>query len=399
MKKEITGNTASLIKAWKEMQSRQDLLDLLNNISQALYGEKAKPIQMRSLQYHAQPGLSKNRYNSFAINKKNGGKRIIHSPGKGLKSILNCLNHLLQAVFEINPASNGFVQGKSIVDNARLHIGNHYVYNLDLKDFFHSFDRNRVKMGLMFSPKGLGKEREQLAFFISCLMTHPMEVEGEVNIVLPQGSPASPVMTNILCLKLDRRLTGLANRFGAQYSRYADDITFSSGINIFNKSDFLNELKRIVEDDQGFQINKAKVRLQKDGYRQEVTGLTVNEKVNVKPRFVKQIRMWLYYWEKYGFEKAEDIFRKDYLRDKSHLNPGKPNIINVLDGKINYLGMVRGHDDPQVLALKNRFSKLLDKTAGLPALESVLDVWEKEGIEKAMELFNLNNNENDESKH
>src|SRR5690606_27764009 len=122
---------------------------------------------------------------------------------------------------------------------------------------------------------------------------------GEIKTVLPQGSPTSPILTNMLCRKLDRRLTGLAKRYNLTYTRYADDITFSSSHNIYNDEVFDKELKRIIEEDQNLVINPKKTRLQKAGYRQEATGLIVNDKVNVRKRYVKQIRMWLYYWEKY----------------------------------------------------------------------------------------------------
>ena len=224
------------------------------------------------------------------------------------------------------------------VETRTAHVGNHYVYNLDLKDFFHSFDRNRVKMGFIYEPFNLNGEREPLAFLLASLCTHPFEVNGEIKNVLPQGSPTSPTITNILCKKLDRRLTGLANRFGAKYTRYADDITFSSPHNIYNDEDFKKELERIISEDNllkingkqkeigpQLKINSDKTRLQKSAYRQEVTGLILNDKVNVRQRYVKQIRMWLYYWEKYGYEKAQQIFTRDYITDKGHVDYGKIN--------------------------------------------------------------------------
>lgn len=124
-------------------------------------------------------------------------------------------------------------------------------------------------MGFIYAPFNLNDDKEPLAFLLASLCTHPFEIDGETKTVLPQGSPTSPTITNILCQKLDRRLMGLAKRFGATYTRYADDITFSSPHNICNLDDFNNELKRIIEDDQQLTINPAKTRLQKDGYRQK----------------------------------------------------------------------------------------------------------------------------------
>lgn len=367
------------------MQTKEELVSLLSEAKNILYGKEYEPFQLKSLTYYANPELSKKRYTKFSIKKKSGGERIINAPVSGLKSILRALNFILQCIYEPHNAATGFVLNKSIVDNANLHVGNHNVYNLDLKDFFHSFDRNRVKMGFIYEPFNLEGDREPLAFLLASLCTHPFEINGEIKTVLPQGSPTSPTITNILCKKLDRRLTGLANRFGAKYSRYADDITFSSPHNIYKDEKFLKELNRIIEDDQKFAINPDKTRLQKTAYQQEVTGLIVNEKVNVRKRYVKQIRMWLYYWEKYGYEKAQQIFKRDYITDKEHVKKGEPNLVNVLDGKLEFLKMVKGMQDSTYMKLKERFDKLTNTTS---PIIGILDVWEKEGIEKAMDIFN-----------
>jgi len=348
-------------KQFEALQSKEDLLKILNDAKNMLYGEKCKPFQLKSLTYYANPVLCKKRYKTFTIKKKSGEDRTIQAPVKGLKSILRSLNFVLQCVYEPHQAATGFVLDKSIVDNAKKHVGHHYVLNMDLKDFFHTFDRNRVKMGFMFEPFNLNGDKEPLAFLLACLCTHPLEIDGEVKTVLPQGSPTSPTITNILCKKLDRRLTGLANRFGATYTRYADDITFSSPHNIYTNEEFNKELKRIIEEDQKLVINPKKTRLQKSGYRQEATGLIVNEKVNVRRRYVKQIRMWLYYWEKYGYEKAEKIFKRDYIADKGHVKKINARLVNVLDGKLEFLKMVKGVEDGTYNGLKERFDKLTNK--------------------------------------
>jgi RNA-directed DNA polymerase len=298
------------------------------------------------------------RYNEFKVAKKNGGERTIHAPSDKLKEILRTLNVIFQCLEQPSIHANGFVRNRSVVDNATKHVGSQYVYNIDLKDFFHSFDRNRVKLGFMSGEFGLNKEREPLAFFLASLCTHRFEEDGNVKYVLPQGAPTSPTITNLLCKPLDRRLNGLAKRFGAKYSRYADDITFSSQHNIFKKEEFQKELHRIIEEDQGLKINPKKTRLQKAGHSQSVTGLTVNEKVNVPSRYVKQLRMWLYYLERYGLEKAEPLFRNDYIKDKGHVKNQKTSMVNVIEGKLNYLKMVKGETDPTYKKLLKRFETL-----------------------------------------
>lgn len=371
-------------KQFAELQSKEELVKLLSDAKNMLYGEECKPFQLKSLTYYANPTLCKKRYQTFTIKKKSGADRTIHAPVKGLKSILRSLNFVLQCVYEPHEAATGFVLEKSIVDNAKKHVGHHYVLNMDLKDFFHSFDRNRVKMGFMYEPFNLNGDKEPLAFLLASLCTHPFEVDGEEKTVLPQGSPTSPTLTNILCKKFDRRLTGLANRFGATYTRYADDITFSSPHNIYTDEAFSNELKRIIEEDQKLVINPKKTRLQKAEYRQEATGLIVNDKVNVRRRYVKQIRMWLYYWEKYGYEKAEQIFKRDYIADKGHVKNINAHLVNVLDGKLEFLKMVKGAEDGTYKGLKERFDILVGYT---DPINQVLNAWQTKGIDQAMSIY------------
>ena len=375
-----------------ELQSKEDLVKLLSESKNLLYGEKCKPVQLKSLTYYANPKLCKQRYQTFTIKKKSGADRTINSPIKGLKSILRSLNFVLQCVFEPHEAATGFVLEKSIVDNAKKHVGHHYVLNMDLKDFFHTFDRNRVKMGFIYEPFNLSGGKEPLAFLLASLCTHPFEIDGKEKTVLPQGSPTSPTLTNILCKKLDRRLTGLANRFGATYTRYADDITFSSPHNIYTDEEFNKELKRIIEEDQKLVINPKKTRLQKAGYRQEATGLIVNDQVNVQRRYVKQIRMWLYYWEKYGYEKAEQIFKRDYLTDKGHVKKPNSCLVNVLDGKLEFLKMVKGIENGTYKGLKARFDILVKPTeknieSKSIDLDSILELFAKKGLKEAMDFY------------
>jgi hypothetical protein len=172
---------------------------------------------------------------------------------------------------------------------------------------------------------------------------------------------------------MDIKLTGLANRFKLDYTRYADDITFSSNHNtykissekeeaIFEKNTtFHVELRRIIED-QNFHIKETKVRLQKRGYRQEVTGLVVNDKINIKRSYIKSLRHNLYLWEKYGYDKAYELFLKRYLKEKGHIKKGNPNMMMVLEGKLLYLKMVKGESDSTYLKLKERFDKLASKS-------------------------------------
>lgn len=405
-----------------EMQTKEDLLKVLNEAKSLVYGDNAVPFELKQLTWYANPKNGGKRYKEFRIKKKSGSDRIIHAPINGLKSLQKTLSFVLQCVFEPHKAAMGFVRDRSIVDNAKLHVGSRYVYNIDLKDFFHSIDQARVWKCLQLKPfnlklhsnlvlqnnvekntkkatkyldkvdaklaktntitlfddyiidenRRLVKKRKDsnrldIANIIASLCCAEMEVERQTETgewenvnrnVLPQGAPSSPVITNIVCQKLDYLLTGVAKRFGLKYSRYADDITFSSLHNVYKpESEFINEINRIILE-QNFHIKESKTRLQKDGYRKEVTGLLVNEKVNVQKRYIKQLRMWLYYWERYGYKKAKSYFLQQYIADKGHIMNGKPDMAKIISGKLDYLKMVKGADNELYLKLKERFKTL-----------------------------------------
>ncbi len=386
--------------AFEKMQTREDLLLLLNFAKPLVYGEKAIPFELKQLTWYANPKIATKRYQEFKIKKKSGAERSIHAPVKGLKSLQNTLSFVLQCIFEPHHAAMGFVKGRSIVDNAKLHVGNNYVYNIDLKDFFPSIDQARVWKCFQLKPFNLNNKTVEekssctnIANILASLCCTEMEVERKNKSgdwekvkrnVLPQGAPTSPVITNIVCQRLDYLLSAVAKRFGLQYSRYADDITFSSMHNVYQpESDFLKELHRIIAE-QNFHIKESKTRLQKEGYRKEVTGLVVNENVNVHNRYIKQLRMWLYYWESYGYERASGFFLQQYIADKSHVKKGKPDMANVIAGKLDYLKMVKGAENELYVKLKGRFEKLNVKQN---PIDKIIDIWENEGIEEAMDEY------------
>jgi retron-type reverse transcriptase len=375
---------ARIAEAFCSMQTKADLAEVLTLAKRELYGQDAKAITIQTLSYHANPALNQRRYRQFVVKKKSGGERSIHAPYNGLKHVLRSLNLVLQSVQEPHKRATGFVTGKSVVDNAQFHVGQSHVLNLDLQDFFHSFDRNRVKMGFMRGSLGLRGDREPLAFLLACLCTHPFMVNGEQRIVLPQGAPTSPTLTNMLCETLDRRLNGLAKRFGLQYSRYADDITFSGGYHFLSAKGFNEELHRIIEADQSLVINTDKTRFQKASYRQEVTGLIVNEKVNVPRRYVKELRMWIYMWERYGKAKATSIFSRDYAQNKGHVNSPPPSLEKVLQGKLNYLRMVKGRENNTYRRLHERYLALTERGQ---QVETFIRIWERSGVDDAFQVL------------
>lgn len=380
-----------IIQTFQSLKTKEDLIELLNNILKNESAENSKKkFTLKQINYflyklggkqediyHVEPYEV---YKTFEILKKSGTKRIINAPVNELELLLHCINVLVKAIAKPHPKAFGFVEGKSIVDGAKIHVGKNYVYNIDLKDFFHSFDLNRVKMGFYNPPFNLKDDREPLAYMLACLTTY--NIDGKR--VLPQGSPSSPSITNLLCWRLDHRLDGLAKRFGAEYSRYADDITFSSNHHCF-KDVFISELTKIITD-QGLTINPAKTRLQTNNVRQEVTGLTVNNKVNVTSKYLKDVRMYLYYCEQYGIEKAKKFYENDYKKIKPDSIINKPPSIELfLKGKLNYLSMVKGKDDPTYLKLESRFSNLFENNTNY--VNKIIKLWKINGIDAARDTF------------
>lgn len=405
------------------LSTKEDLLALLNYSKKLLYGENAIPFELKQLTWYSNPTINKKRYTTFQINKKIGGKRTLHAPVKGLKYLQQCLNLILSSVFEAHPAAMGFVPGRSVVKNAAAHIKSKYVYNIDLKDFFHSIEQARVWKCLQLRPFNLGQNKEALnkndveilalvgfeigpvtsgnkyevVNIVSALCCTELPVErlkanGETETVLkkvlPQGAPTSPLITNIVCQRLDHLLTGVAKRFGLCYTRYADDITFSSMHSVYQQDHpFQKELQRIITE-QGFQIKTSKTRLQHEAYRQEVTGLVVNQRVNVHASYIKQLRMWLYYWETYGYDKAGQLFLQDQLHPSDRDKKGLSGMLPVLMGKLQYLKMIRGAEDNQYQQLFSRFRQLLFSISSRDQqLEEVLSTFLIKGIDEAMNLY------------
>jgi len=247
-------------------------------------------------------------YAKFAIPKRSGGTREICAPVPELKLIQFRLSRLLQrCADEINAKlgfaedaehsgiAHGFKRHHSIMTNARVHKTRRYVFNVDIQDFFGSINFGRV-YGFFIKNKHFAL-KPSVATVIAQIACY----EGK----LPQGSPCSPVISNLIGHLLDVRLVQLAKATGSSYSRYADDLTFSS-----NRRDFPSRiafrpnpefhdwqagsgLKRWIAKN-GFELNEKKTRMQYRDSRQEVTGLSVNRKVNSRSDYRRTVRSMVY---------------------------------------------------------------------------------------------------------
>lgn len=222
--------------------------------------------------------------------------------------------------------SHGFMKDRSIITNAMMHIGKVNVLNIDLEDFFGSFNFGRVRG--FFIKNNEFKLNENIATIIAQIACYENK--------LPQGSPCSPVITNLITHSLDINLSSLARKYKCTYTRYADDITFSSRLSIFppeimreDKGKY-NPSKKLRSEIRrsGFSINNNKTRVQYKHSRQEVTGLTVNKKPNVKKEYLKDIRTKCHHL----FNTGEFFTIKNDIKVKG--------CIKQLEGQLNFIDMV-----------------------------------------------------------
>lgn len=299
-------------------------------------------------------------YETYRIPKKSGGYRDILSPRIPLKCMLWDVLVLLDAFFEPSACAMGFVKGKSIADNARTHVGKNYVFNIDLKDFFPSITRDRVFKTLLAEPFNFTQQHAGWLADLSTTKMYGIEPDpGLSKRRVPQGAPTSPIISNAVCVRLDHRLDGLAREFGLVYSRYADDITFSSDHNVFQDgSKFRKKLEAIIIE-EGFTLNPKKTRLQHRSQHQDVTGLVVNQKVNITRNWIKDVRAVLHIWQKYGVNAAMVALYPRYHADKGALHKYDPNPIVVIGGKLEYLRMIKGADNPLYIKLKTQYDKVV----------------------------------------
>lgn len=328
-------------KFFSEMKNIDDLVLLLNHINKKIYGTSTHELEKKHLTYHAY--ISKNDYKRFEIPKKSGKVREIFAPNDGLKYILQTLNIIFQIIHKPSIPSHGFLLNRSVVTNAKLHVNKNYVFNIDLENFFPSIHQARVWKRLQYPPFSLNLELANLIANLVCNKSG--ELVGKEKNFLPQGSPTSPILSNIICHRLDKKLFILSKEYGLKYTRYADDMTFSSDHNVYQEdSEFLKKLYKIIEE-ESFQINPKKTRLQKRGYRQEVTGIIVNDKINVSRKYIKNLRALIYLVEKYGDKKSQKIFAK---------RNNNKNLEETIRGKLQYLKMVKGVEDSTYKTLKHK---------------------------------------------
>ena len=240
-------------------------------------------------------------YKCFEIPKKGGGNRMISQPSRKLKGLQAwLLVHILNPL-SVSKTCKGFEKKASIVDNVKPHIDAHAVLRMDIKDFFGSINRKQVFN--VFRAVGYNDMAANL-FTNLCVYQDS----------LPQGSPCSPKLANLVSWRLDVRIQGYVGRRGITYTRYADDLTFSGP-----NPETVSKIKWRIEDivnDEGFEINSKKTHMSGASRAKVVTGLVLSEgSYGIGARKYKKLRAQLHFLTKPGEQKNYDLlkFTKGYL--------------------------------------------------------------------------------------
>ncbi len=235
-------------------------------------------------------------YQRFAIPKKRGGERVISSPMPRLKRAQYWVLDNILARVPLHPAAHGFVPGRSILSTALPHVGRPVVVNLDLKDFFPSIALPRVH-GVFAQLGYCDKVARILALLCTELPAQQVQVDGQTLFVadgkraLPQGAPTSPALTNVLCRRMDARLHGSARKLGFDYTRYADDLTFSAKDAAAAKTvgKLLWRVKQIIAS-EGFTVHPDKQEVMRPHQQQRVTGIVVNQRPSLDRKTLHRFR-------------------------------------------------------------------------------------------------------------
>lgn len=296
---------------------------------------------------------SSNRYHCFTIPKRTGGTRLIEAPRNELRYLQYQLTRILQSAIFTKPSCHGYSNNKSILTNAKSHKNKKFILNFDIEDFFGSINFGRVRGMFLSYPFECN---DTVATTLAQICTH--------NNKLPQGAPTSPIISNIICLKLDSQMQALAKKYKCTYTRYSDDVTFSTNLKIFppqiatlqegmlNLSD---EISNIVLSN-GFRLNTNKTRLANKNQRMVVTGLKVNNKLNVDRRYIRNIRSVLQKLETQTVERVVEQFFSQYKLSRHKTAIDRDYFFQVIKGRIEFIGQVRGSRDKLYLGLCQRLA-------------------------------------------
>lgn len=279
--------------------------------------------QLAWLCYHRE-AAPLDHYSHFSIPKRGGGSRAISAPRPYLKAAQHKILEGVLNQIEVHSAAAAFLPAQHIGDNAQRHAhldegGPAVVLRVDLKDFFPSITFARIAG--VFESLGYNRGISTLLALI-CTESPRVEAtfEGQTSFValgerfVPQGAPTSPALTNLLCRRLDARLTGMAAHYDFVYSRYADDLVFSSARPDARIGALQGGVLAVLESEQ-FVVNPDKIAIMRRGARQSVTGLVVNgtQGPRVSRRDLKRFRAVLHDIERNGAQAVSDKMGRSAL--------------------------------------------------------------------------------------
>ncbi|HPF38416.1 MAG TPA: reverse transcriptase family protein [Phycisphaerae bacterium] len=254
--------------------------------------------RLKFLAYHSD-APQRTHYVSFRVPKKSGGERLLSAPHEAMDAAQRWILENVLAKVGTHDAAHGFVAGRSTVTNAAPHVGANTLVNVDLTDFFPSITFPRV-MGMF---RSLGFSPAVATIFALLCTESPrseMKYEGRAYFAatgpraLPQGACTSPAISNLIARGIDQRLAGIARKLGWTYTRYADDLSFSRRDAGDAHVGYLLARIRHIAQDEGFEVNEKKTRVLRPNQRQVVTGLVVNDRINVPRKEVRRIRAILH---------------------------------------------------------------------------------------------------------
>jgi RNA-directed DNA polymerase len=340
LKVKLQKDPKDLISTFRSLKSVQDLSNLLE-------------VDQKFLRFVVQV---QHTYTEFQLPKRSGGTRPIAIPSKNLAILQRKLASILSFVYSGRHVVHGFCLNRSIKTNALTHHGRKYICGLDLKEFFPSIHFGRVRGLFRASPYQLP---DGVALMLAKICCH----KG----YLPQGAPTSPILSNLVCAALDSRLRDFARLHGCRYTRYADDITFSSNSPFPSSVIYLDmtvsparwqvgiELEKIFKSHQ-FEINGNKTRMLPPSTRQEVTGVLINSRLNVSRAYVRKTRAMLHALEKYGHDASLVEYLKSAHKKNRFEDPS--DFFSIVRGRIEHLGYIRGRDDALYLTILRRYQAL-----------------------------------------
>jgi RNA-directed DNA polymerase len=270
-----------------------------------------------------EPNKKLQHYHYQFITKSNGKPRLLETPKARLKALQQKIHHQILSRVPVHRAAHGFVAGRSIKSFACAHVARRYVLAMDLKDFFVSIQAGRIVR--VFQALGYSFQVSKVLMGLCMNRTPQQHLHALSNLSeirhyrqphLPQGAPSSPALANLAAFHLDCRLQGAANKLGFAYSRYADDLAFSSDeVNQDGINQLIGWVKRIATS-EGFTINPTKTRVMNQSQRQQLAGVVVNEKQSLNRHNLKQFEALLFNCVRYGPESQN---RAGHPRFKAHL--------------------------------------------------------------------------------